>query len=112
MRTEFSKADLEANRFKAGIGYFIFFLPLILCRESKLGRHCANQGLLLWIASFVVCLLLSIFTGMPLLGWLFRLAMRLVRFAAFVLALLCFVQLMTNDRAPEIPFIGIHKIIR
>lgn len=112
MSAEFSKTDLEANRFKAGLGYFVFFLPLLLCRDSKLGRHCANQGLLLWIASILIGLLLGIFTGIPLLGWVFRLAGRLIRFVLFVVALLCFLQLMTNDRAPEIPFIGIYRIIR
>lgn len=112
MRTEFSKADLEKNKFKAGLGYFVFFLPLILCKDSKLGRHCANQGLLLWITSLVAGLVLGIFAGIPLLGWIFRLAEGLIRFVLSVVALLCFAQLMTNDRAPEIPYIGIYKIIR
>lgn len=112
MSAEFSRTDLENNKFKAGLGYFVFFLPLILCKDSKLGRHCANQGLLLWIASALISLLLGIFTGIPLLGWVFRLAARLVRFVMFVVALLCFLQLTTNDRAPEIPFIGVYRIIR
>lgn len=111
MSTEFSKSDLDTNKLKAGLGYFVFFLPLILCGDSKLGRHCANQGLLLWIASMLISLLLGIFTGIPLLGWVFRLVERVARFALFVMALLCFLQLMTNDRAPELPFIGKYRII-
>lgn len=111
MSTEFSKSDVDGNKLKAGLGYFVFFLPLILCRNSRLGRHCANQGLLLWITSILFDLLLGIFTGIPLIGWVFRLAGRVVRFVLFVVALLCFLQLMTNDRAPEIPFIGTYRII-
>ena len=30
MSVEFQKSDLEQNKLKAGLGYFIFFLPLIL----------------------------------------------------------------------------------
>lgn len=111
MSTEFSKSDLDSNKLKAGLGYFVFFLPLILCRDSRLGRHCANQGLLLWITSILIDLLLGIFTGIPLIGWVFRLTERLVRLMLFVMALMCFLQLMTNDRAPELPFIGKYRII-
>ena len=62
MNKEFLKEDIEKNKFKAGLGYFIFFLPLVLCKDSKLGRHCANQGLLLMIASGLISVLLNIFT--------------------------------------------------
>jgi len=112
MSAEFSRMDLESNRIKAGLGYFVFFLPLILCRNSKLGRHCANQGLILFVASALVGLILDIFAALPLLGWVFGLAAGLVGLAEFLLALMCFLQLMINDRAPEIPFIGIYRIIR
>lgn len=112
MSAEFLKSDIEQNKYKAGMGYFVFFLPLILCRNSKLGRHCANQGLILWIASTLLSLLLGIFAGIPLLGWIFVLAGKLVRFAWLLLALMCFLQLSTHDRAPKIPYIGDFKIIR
>lgn len=111
MHTEFSKEDIQQNKFKAGLGYFIFFLPLFLCKGSKLGRYCANQGLLLWIASLLVSAFLGIFTAIPLLGWIFQIAAGLARFVVFLVALLCFLQLTTNERAPEIPFIGGFRII-
>lgn len=112
MSTEFLRSDIEKNKFKAGLGYFVFFLPLILCKDSKLGRHCANQGLLLLIASGLIGVLLGIFTGIPLIGWIFAIAARLVRFVLLLVALLCFLQLTTNDRAPEIPYIGSFRIIQ
>ena len=111
MNREFLKSDIEKNKYKAGLGYFVFFLPLILCKDSKLGRHCANQGLLLLIVSGLFTALLSIFTAIPLLGWIFAIAARLVRFVLFLVALLCFLQLTTHDRAPEIPYIGGCRII-
>ena len=39
------------NKDMASLGYILFFIPLITCKDSKLGRYCANQGLLLLIAN-------------------------------------------------------------
>ena len=111
MSKEFLKSDIDENKYKAGLGYFIFFLPLVLCKDSKLGRHCANQGLILLIVSGLLNALLGIFTVIPLIGWIFEIAAGLVRFALLVVALLCFLQLTTNDRAPEIPYVGGFRII-
>ena len=112
MIEEFSREDMQQNKIKAGLGYLVFFLPLILCKDSKLGRYCANQGLLLLIVSVLASGLMGILVGIPLLGWVFSLAARLVRFAMFLLGLLCFLQLTTNDRAVELPVVGSFRIIR
>ena len=112
MIEEFSRQDVEQNKIKAGLGYLVLFLPLILCKDSKLGRHCANQGLLLLIVSLLVSGLLGILSGIPLLGWVFVLAGKLARFALFLLGLLCFLQLTTNGRAVELPVVGSFRIIR
>ena len=112
MSAEFTRQDMESNKFKAGLGYFVFFLPFLLCKDSKLGRHCANQGLLLLVASVLIGVLLGIFTGIPLIGWIFRIAAKLARFVLFVVALLCFLQLTTNERAVEVPFIGSFRFFR
>lgn len=111
MNQYFSAQDLKENKIKAGLGYLVFFLPLVLCKDSKLGRHCANQGLLLLIVNVVVNLLLGIFTGIPLLGWAFVLAQKLASFVLVLVGLLCFLNLTTNERAAEIPFIGSFRII-
>ena len=84
----------------------MFFLPLILCRDSKLGRHCANQGLILFIVSLLAGMVLGIFAGVPLLGWLFRLAARLVQFALFAVGVICFVLLTSSGKAVELPVVG------
>ena len=112
MIEEFSRQDMQQLKIKAGLGYLVFFLPLILCKDSKLGRHCANQGLLLLIVAVLASGLLGILAGIPLLGWVFLLAARLVRFALFLLGLLCFLQLTTNERAVELPVVGSFRIIR
>lgn len=111
MNGEFSMEDMEQNKYKAGLGYFVFFLPLILCKDSKLGKHCANQGLLLMIASILVSVLIGIFSCIPLIGWIFTIVGRLARFGLFVVALLCFLQLISSERAVEIPYIGSFRLI-
>ena len=102
----FTDEDWQTNKIKAGLGYIVFFLPLILCWDSKLGRHCANQGLILFIVSLLAGMVLGIFAGVPLLGWLFRLAARLVQFALFAVGVICFVLLTSSGKAVELPVVG------
>ncbi|MGN1005755.1 MAG: hypothetical protein ACI4O8_04495, partial [Aristaeellaceae bacterium] len=73
----FSTEDLAANRVWAALGYLLFFIPLIKCGRSPLGRYCANQGLLLLIVIAIVRILFGIFGGIPIIGWLFLLVGRL-----------------------------------
>ena len=56
----FSTEDLARNRTWAALGYLLFFIPLIKCKHSPLGRYCANQGLLLLI---VIAIVRILFTG-------------------------------------------------
>ena len=46
------------------------------------------------------------FAGVPLLGWLFRLAARLVQFALFAVGVMCFVLLTSSGKAVELPVVG------
>ena len=108
---EFDREDMQQNKTMAALGYLVFFVPLICCRESKLGRFCANQGLLIMIVQILLAILFSILGGIPLLGWVFRLAGRLASLAVLVVALLCMLQLMTNERAVELPYIGGFRIL-
>ena len=108
----FSTEDLARNRTWAALGYLLFFIPLIKCKNSPLGRHCANQGLLLQIVHAVVRSLFGVFGRIPLLGWIFDLIGGLAGFALLIVGLLCMIQLMSNDRICEIPFIGHLRLIR
>ena len=57
---DFDLADIEANRTVAGFSYFIFFLPFILCPQSRYARFHANQGLLLFIFATLIGVLRGI----------------------------------------------------
>ena len=103
MKPYFSDQDIRENKLKAGLGYLVFFLPLVLCKDSKLGRHCANQGLLLLIAAGLVSVLLGIFAGIPLSDSSSEWRSSSSGSPALVIGLLCFLQLTTNDRAVNCP---------
>lgn len=63
----FDSADIEKNKTMAGLSYFIFFLPLIVCPESKYAKFHANQALLLLIVSIAGNIILGI---IPIIGWI------------------------------------------
>ena len=108
----FSQEDMARNRTWAALGYIVFFIPLIKCSRSPLGRYCANQGLLLLIVGVLLRMLFGIFGALPLIGWLFLLVGRLACLALLVIGLLCMIQLLNYDRVVELPFIGPLRLIK
>lgn len=111
MDREFTSEDMQQNRTTAALGYLVFFIPLLKCPNSKLGRYCANQGLILLVVIVLVRILFEIFSIVPWIGWLFTLVGGLTSLAGVLAGLLCFVQLMTNDRVIELPYIGGFRLL-
>ena len=111
MDRNFSAEDLRENKMLAAVGYLVFFVPLIWRRHSKLGRYCANQGLLIMIVQILLAIFFNILGGIPLLGWLFELVGRLAGLGVLIVSLMCMVQLMTNDRVIELPYIGFIRLL-
>lgn len=111
MDRDFEPEDLEKNRTMAALGYIVFFIPLIKCEDSKVGRYCANQGLILLVLIVLVSVLFNIFAIIPFIGWLFQLVGGLVSFALFCVGVLCFAQMMTNGRVIELPYVGGFRLL-
>lgn len=111
MDREFTPEDFEKNRTMAALGYIVFFIPLLMCKDSKLGKYCANQGLILLVLMVLVSILGNIFAVIPFIGWLFTLATSLVSFALFVVGIICFAQMMTNSNPVELPFVGSFRLL-
>ena len=111
MDREFAPEDMKTNRTMAALGYLVFFIPLLKCPKSKLGRYCANQGLMLLIAIVLARLLFEIFSIVPLIGWLFSIIGGVVALAGVLVGLFCTVQLTTFSRVMEIPYIGAFRLI-
>jgi uncharacterized membrane protein len=112
----FEQGDVEKNRVLGGLGYLIFFLPLITCPESRFGKFCANQGLLLWIlfaAIWIVFQLLYLIFSWSLfflgilgfLNWVCNAAVGIVSiYYAY--------RAVNQGSAQELPFIGNYQIIK
>ena len=88
MGQDFSREDIAQNKTMAALGYLVFFIPLIFCKNSRLGRYCANQGLLIVIVQVLLSILFNILGIIPLLGFVFVLIGRLLSLALLVVALL------------------------
>ncbi len=111
MDQDFTPEDFEQNRTMAALGYIVFFIPLIKCRDSKLGKYCANQGLILLALIVLVTILFNILGMIPLIGWLFKVIGGIISLALFCVGILCFAQLMTNDRVIELPYVGAFRLL-
>lgn len=101
----FDQEDIEKNKTMAGLAYFIFFLPLIVCPESKFAKFHANQGLLLLIFGFGGSLILGI---IPIIGWLILLVYPFVILAFGIIGLIN----GFGGKAKELPLIGRFRIIK
>lgn len=89
------------NRTVAGLAYFVFFLPLLVCPTSPFGRYHTNQALslfLLGIAGSILAMFL------PFIRWA-------VAPVLFAFAVIGFVN-ATNGRYQPLPIIGSLKLIR
>jgi uncharacterized membrane protein len=102
---EFLAEDIEKNKTVAGLAYILFFLPLLVCPDSKFGKFHANQGLLLLITSILGSVLLSI---IPFLGWVL---LPLFSIAVLVVAIVALINAM-NGKAKELPFIGKFRLLK
>lgn len=101
----YDQADIEKNKTMAGLAYLIFFLPLIVCPDSKFGRFHANQSLMLFIISIAGSILLSI---IPILGWLLMFPFGI---AVFVFAILGLMNGL-NGAAKELPLFGKFRLLK
>ena len=111
MDREFTPEDLRKNKTMAALGYIVFFIPLLTCKDSKLGRYCANQGLILLVLMILVSILGNILAVIPFLGWLFTLISGLVSFALFCVGIVCFAQMMTHENVVELPYVGSFRLL-
>lgn len=63
----YSSEDIEKNKTLAGLSYFLFFLPLLVCPQSEYAKFHGNQSLLLLITWLVGNMVLGI---IPVFGWM------------------------------------------
>lgn len=108
--------DVEKNKAMAILAYLIFFLPLIVCPESKFAKYHANQGLIVLIVSAFLGIVSS---GSGLFSFIFwpvsillNMVIGLVGLALFVLIIMNMVSASKGEMKP-LPLIGnIFHIIK
>ena len=101
----FSQEDIEKNKVMAALAYFLFFLPLVACPESRFGKYHANQGLLLLIVGFGGSIILGI---IPIIGWI------LLPFFYIAVAVFAIMGLLNGLKgvAKPLPLFGKFVIIK
>ena len=108
----FELNDVTANKDMAALGYVVFFLPLITCSESRIGRFCANQGLLLTLAYAAARIVLSMFSWLLIFDFVYELAVSLLGVAALALGVIMAWRLRRHDEISRLPFIGKYTLIK
>lgn len=109
-------ADIQKNKAMGGLAYFLFFLPLVVCPESKYGRFHANQGLvylLLCVAGSVVNRILAmvLFSVTWRLYWLWSIVSLIVWLPILGIGIIGLVNGFSG-KAKELPFIGKFRLIK
>jgi len=101
----FDPADIEGNKTIAGLSYFVFFLPLIVCPDSRFGCYHANQALALFLAGLVGS---TVLLFIPIVGWVLQPV-----YSIFIIVLLVIGLLNgLNGKAKELPVIGKLRIVK
>jgi uncharacterized membrane protein len=112
----YDEEDIKQNKTMAGLAYILFFLPLIVCKDSRFGRFHANQGLLLLILSVGGYIAISVVTSI-----LATITWRLFGFISLMYSIFGLVILAVavyglvnglNGKVKELPIIGKYRIIQ
>lgn len=102
----FDPQDIQDNKAISAVGYlgFLFFLPLVVSKNSAFGRFHANQALVLFIASMICSFVMVI----PIVGWIVG---AVGGIACFVFMIMGIVNAASGN-AKELPIIGKFRIIK
>lgn len=100
-----SEQGTDSDKLFAILAYFIFFLPLLAAKDSKLAMFHANQSLILLVISIG-----SWFVGMlvPVLGGMVA---SLVGLGVFVLWILGLINASKGEMKP-LPLVGNYTLLK
>ena len=111
--SEYDQNDINNNKVMAVLAYLgiLVLVPIFAAKESKFARFHANQGLVLAIAEIAASIIVNIFDGIPLVGWVISVAGGLIGLACLVLAIIGIVN-AAQGKAKELPLIGSIRILK
>jgi uncharacterized membrane protein len=98
-------ADANENKWVGVLAYIIFFLPLIVAKQSRFAMFHANQGLLV----FLLCIAANVVLGfIPIIGWIL---LPFANLAALGLSIYGIIQ-AANGQLKPLPVIGGVTLIK
>ena len=113
----YDSADIEQNKVVAVLAYLgpLVLVPILAAKESKFAKFHANQGLTLFICSFVYWIALIfisfiLYSISDYLGFFVHI-LRLLNVLFVVLAILGIVNAV-NGQAKELPVIGKIQLLK
>ncbi|MBO4326159.1 MAG: DUF4870 domain-containing protein [Clostridia bacterium] len=111
--SEYEEKDIQDNKTMGILAYIwlLVLIPIFAAKESKFARFHANQGLVLLIAEFIVCGVLSILSIIPFVGIVFIVLNSLAGLCFLGLMILGIVNVV-NGKAKELPLIGKFRILK
>lgn len=102
-----NKSDIEKNKGVAIVAYFIFFLPLLVAKDSKFAMYHANQALNLFLFSLIGWLV-SFITAFILIGFLIG----IIVWIATIIFLIIGIINAAKGEMKELPIIGGFELIK
>lgn len=98
-------ADAIENKWVGVLAYIIFFLPLIVAKQSRFAMFHANQGLLV----LLLCIAANIVLGfIPIVGWIL---LPFANLATLGLTVYGIIQ-AANGQVKPLPVIGSYTLIK
>jgi uncharacterized membrane protein len=103
--TTASESDIQQNKGIAIVSYILFFIPLLMAKESPYAQFHAKQGFNLFLLAVVVNIVLGI---IPIIGWLL---LPLANIGVLALAIIGILNVV-NGQLKRLPFIGEIVILK
>lgn len=100
------QVDIENNKAMGIIAYIIFFIPLLVAKDSLFAKYHANQGLTLLLTLITINVVGSL---IPVIGWM--VIIPLGNLLILVLAILGIVN-AANGKQQPLPLIGKYTLIK
>lgn len=109
----FDAEDIRQSRPMSILAYLslLVVIPLFLDKGSKYTRYHCNQGLILAIPEVVCGVVLGLLDGLPLIGWIFRLAEGVLGILFLLFSVLGIVNVV-NGRAKALPVFGGLRVLK
>lgn len=100
----YTPEDIEKNKVVAAIAYAIFFVPLLVDKDSEFGKFHANQGLLLLIVSLLGNAILTV----SIIGVLLLPVLNVILLVLFIMGVINAI----NGEAKDLPVIGKYRLLK